>query len=420
MTDLQADQFVIPKYEPADEESKSLIHVLVQAAFKDCPPRPTSEPKLQLAMCDVLAAQRKSNTGLLAWQLDEELFGDGAYGRNIATKLRDQLLEIEWLEVAQRGRRGTCQLYRWTGKINLPEIKFRKCGSSDLVRIRGARTTGPNGKPKKGKRLKIKNFQPAVQEQIEKMKVINHMMAEHPLSDIYGKTWSSCHRGFNEGRLDKGGRIYGDWQNKKSHERLAMTVDGRPVVEVDIKGSFLFLGNRLSSHPIDLGQDPYLNIPFVRDAGSDEVRSSLRELAKIVVSSMWYAEKPLTRVPKGREKNAYGSTISLRQQFSLDKKLTSQRIIKEIYDTFPFLVERELNGFDLMYRESEIIVASMLDLWDHSVPTFPVHDCLLCKETDQEAVIAAIKKQMMLQVGASPILEVKRAAGKKKVNPTLH
>jgi hypothetical protein len=409
MSNLQADQFVVAKYEPADEQSNLLIQGLVEAAFKDRPPRPTSEKKLRLAMGDFLAALQKSKTGLLAWQTKEEQFVDAAYKRTCAENLREQLIEIGWLEIAQKGKRGTCKLYRWTDKIALPDIKLRKYGSGDLVRVRGSRTTGPNGKPKKGKRLRIKDFQPAIQEQIDQMKVVNDMMAEHPLSDNDGTAWSSCHRGFNEGRLDKGGRIYGDWQNKKSHERLAMTVDGCPVVEVDIKGSFLFLGNRLSSHPSDLGLDPYLNIPFVRNAKRDEVRSSLRELAKIVVSSMWYAEKSLTRLPKGREKNGYGSTISLRQQFNLDNELRSDRIIKEIYDTFPFLVERELNGFDLMYRESQVILASMLDLAEKGIPTYPVHDCLICKETDQEAVKKAIKRQMMLQVGASPILEVKRS-----------
>jgi hypothetical protein len=292
------------------------------------------------------------------------------------------------------------------------------CSSDlDVVRVRGAKTTGPNGKPKKGKRLKIKSFQPAIQEQIDKMMVINKMMAEHPLSDNDGTTWTSCHRGFNEGRLDKGGRIYGDWQNKKSHERLAMTVGGCAVVEVDIKGSFLFLGNHLSNHLIDLGLDPYLNIPFVRDAETDDGRSSLRKLAKIIVSSMWYAEKPLTKLPKGREKNAYGSTISLRQQFNLDKELSSGRIIKEIYETFPFLVQRDVNGFDLMYRESQVILASMLDLAEKAIPTYPVHDCLICRETDQEAVKAAINRQMMLQVGASPILEIKKSCTEKPVLP---
>ena len=408
MSDLQADQFVVPKYEPADEESNLLIQGLVEAAFRDCPPRPTSAPKLRLAMCDVLAAFQESKTGLLAWQTNQEQFVDAAYKRTCAENLRSRLLKEEWLEIAQRGKIGTCQLYRWTGKIALPEINFRKYGSGHLVRIRGAKTTSQGGKAKKGKQLNIKKFQPKIQEQIDKMQIINDMMAAYPLYDDEGTAWSSCYRGFNEGRLDKGGRIYGDWQNKKPHERLAMTVGGFPVVEVDIKGSFLFLGNHLSSRPIALGLDPYLNIPFVRDAETDDIRSQLRELAKIVVSAMWYAEKPLTRLPRGKEKNSFGSTISLRQQFNLENELCSDRIIKEVYATFPFLIEKELDGFDLMFKESEIILASMLDLWDHNVPTYPVHDCLICKEDDVELVKVTINKHMMIEVGATPILEVKR------------
>lgn len=408
MSDLHADQFIVPKYEPADVATSTYIRELVQLLLKDCPPpRPSSLQKLHLAMCDVLATFQKSKTGLIAWPLHEEVFVQTKYGRTIANNLKRQLIKEGWLTVAQKGKRNLCQIYSWSKKIEVPKLNISRYGSSNLVKVRATHTKDVLGRRKNGKLLKNKDFQSKIQEEIEKIKSINDMMNEHPLQDNEGNTWSSCYRIFNEGRLDKGGRIYGGWQSAEPDVRQAMTVGGFPVVEIDIKGSFLFLGNSLSTHPIELGVDPYLNIPFVKNAATEEERSNLRKLAKIIVSSMWFSKKPLTKLPRGRKKNSDGSPISLRKQFSLPGEISSSNIINEIYDTFPFMLDKELTGFDLMYRESEIILASMLDLIEQDIPTYPVHDCLICREFDLQTVKAIINKHMMLQVGAHPILEVK-------------
>ncbi len=66
--------------------------------------------------------------------------------------------------------------------------------------------------------------------------------------DIRGGTHRGFRRIFNQGdqpgfAWDKGGRLYSQGENTyqqlKKHQRLAMTIDGEPVVEIDIRASYL-------------------------------------------------------------------------------------------------------------------------------------------------------------------------------------
>jgi hypothetical protein len=82
--------------------------------------------------------------------------------------------------------------------------------------------------------------------------------------------FSGTHRGyrriFNEGDRenygwDKGGRLYsqGDdsYQRLKKEKRLEMTINGEPVVEIDITASYLTIYHALKGEPFDPSLDPY-------------------------------------------------------------------------------------------------------------------------------------------------------------------
>ncbi|MCE5974771.1 hypothetical protein LZA78_14875 [Sinirhodobacter sp. WL0062] len=251
MTELSADKFITPKFKPANDSSRLALELMVDQLFESTL-RTTSRGKAIFALCDVIGAVKHSEKGHLAWQLTEDKFYDAPYGRAIAEKLRNKLLEIGWLKIVQRGRRGLCQVYRVTDELDHSSIELEKHGMSSLVDVRAPTKVSASGNKRKGKRLRHSLFEPQISDEIAKIQLINEMMAQHPLQGAEAKVWSSCYRSFNEGRLDKGGRIYGKWQLVKPEVRLAMTIDGEPVAEIDIKGSFLYLGNHLSKIPIKL------------------------------------------------------------------------------------------------------------------------------------------------------------------------
>lgn len=416
MDKLKADYFIKPRFEPADDSSEQQILEWIQPLVQSNK-RPSSKAKLILAMSDVIAAMQSKNADLVAWPMGDERFHTTLYGRRIAVSLRGMLLELGWCTIVQTAKKGICQLYRFTEKLDTTSVRVKRYGEDELVEIRGPSTYTKNGKKRRGKKLRTAQFQPEIKPEFEKMKTINQMMQQYPLEGLKNEVWSKSTRRFNEGRLDKGGRIYGLWQSASSSDRLQMTIQGYPVVEVDIKGAFLFIGNNISSNPIELPVDPYQKIPFVRDASNEEEQRRYRSLAKIVVSAAWYHPTRMTRLPRGKKTNEFGSSISLRKQFGIPKALSSGKIFKDIYTTFSFLLDKDLNGFDVMYRESEIIASAMLDLISMGLPSYPVHDSLLCRQQDQEKVVQAIQQQMQKQVGAIPVLEIESRDGVKVIYP---
>ena len=43
---------------------------------------------------------------------------------------------------------------------------------------------------------------------------------------------------------------------------------------------------------------------------------------------------------------------------------------------------------------------------DWRIPTYPVHDCLLCRRSDQGVVVKALQEAMMNQIGAVVVMDV--------------
>ena len=70
-----------------------------------------------------------------------------------------------------------------------------------------------------------------------------------------------------------------------------------------------------------------------------------------------------------------------------------------------------------MYVESACIVEALLDLANRKVPitAYPVHDCLICKESDEPRVVSALQKSVQLKVGSVPVLDVEYVNRKSKI-----
>lgn len=51
-------------------------------------------------------------------------------------------------------------------------------------------------------------------------------------------------------------------------------------------------------------------------------------------------------------------------------------------------------------------MAAMLSLSEQDIPTYPVHDCLLCRQSDQGVVVKALQEAMMNQIRAVAVMDV--------------
>jgi hypothetical protein len=115
----------------------------------------------------------------------------------------------------------------------------------------------------KGRSLRFERT--ALTDRLEQdVKDLNEFLARR---EIEGGTHRAYRRIFNEGdrepyRWDKGGRLYSigedSYQTLKKEQRLAMMLDDEPVVEIDIRASYLTLLHGLKGAPFNAAErDPY-------------------------------------------------------------------------------------------------------------------------------------------------------------------
>jgi hypothetical protein len=337
--------------------------------------------------------------------MDANLFSGGPYGRDKAMEVKQALEAAGHLKLVQRPRQGSSAVYKVNKLIAPKALRFQEHDKTPVLEVRA---TKPDiylrhGRPK-GKKLKLNSFDRAEYEDLKaEMEQIVQAMGEHPLQAHDGTEWSRCTRIFNDGRFDRGGRVYGGWQSRKKEERRDFRIDQEPVCEIDIKASFLFLASRLMGHKRPLSTDPYKDIPFVqRDI-------ELRGLAKILVSSLLSKPERPQQFPKSDLKDDNGNTIPLKKYYKIPKREGVSCYIDDILKAYPFLKDLQGHAGQLMFLESQLIVKTMLRLLDQPTPivAYPVHDCLICKESDKEIVVKILREVFLDQLGAEPSLEVK-------------
>ena len=260
------------------------------------------------------------------------------------------------------------------------------------VRVRESKERWENKGQSILKRHCRRRFGSAYREEEIRLEKLNRTYEAHPLKALDGTHWGSVFRGFNEGRLDRGGRLYGDWQQLKEIDRLKLTIDGEPVVEIDVVASFLFIVSAKDGRPV-VSTDPYTDIPWVKDHRK-------RDLAKRLVSAIISKDGPLTKFPVG-----------LRNDFSIPKKDKLADYTGTILATYHQLDPPAVSGMYAMFLESEAIIGAIEALIAKGFVSYPVHDCLLVAEKHKDVAIEEIWRQMDDRFGAKPWLKVSYGAG---------
>lgn len=221
---------------------------------------------------------------------------------------------------------------------------------------------------------------------------------------IVGASFHGLYRSFVMGdlpnyRWDKGGRLYayGDsYQTAKKAIRLAMTLNGDPVVEIDIKASHLTVLHALLGKPLEIGEDAYEGL------GVD------REVAKAWLTATLGKGAPVTRWSKAATDEHFKRT---------GRKLTddhkASQVGAKVMARYPLLLRLEDTGIswaDLTFKESEAMVGAVLELIGQRIPALPVHDSLVVPAKDEAAASAVLAYHFERVVGVRPRLKVSGSA----------
>jgi hypothetical protein len=198
-----------------------------------------------------------------------------------------------------------------------------------------------------------------------------------------GDRW--LRRVFNNGHTDfrHGGRLAGGfWMDLPKAVRLAaITIGGERVAELDYKAMMPRLLYAHIGHPYPPQQDPYA-IPGIP--------AKHREGVKKLLASLTFGPTALQRWPRGCRDLFPAGTC----------RETVIRLLRHhhfpIADCFGSLI-----GFELQRKESDILVAVLLNCIDRGIIVLPVHDAVLCPASRADEVEAVMLDTFMAITGGA-------------------
>ena len=211
---------------------------------------------------------------------------------------------------------------------------------------------------------------------------MNAYWSQHPLyNPIANEFYSSARRIFHNGSIKSGGCWYGGWTDFNSNQRCSFTIDGHPVVQVDVNAMILCLLSSLTGKPMNMigaFQDVYQavlsQIPDTKNS-RDKLKQVIIELAG---SGNPYKEKP-------------SSDCEILE--NIDEFTHIRDLCLEAYPALKCLDQERFNFTnDLSFHEASILTETLLSLKQIGVVAYPAHDCLIVRMGDEFDAVETFKK----------------------------
>lgn len=218
-----------------------------------------------------------------------------------------------------------------------------------------------------------------------------------------GGIFSGLRRVFNEAdasgfKWDRGGRLYavGDesYQMMKKRDRLAMRINGEPVVELDVNASFLRIFASIVNYPVPEGGDIYAGSTLHRDIIKAWVTATLGHKG-------FHKRWPVHLAQDLRDKGHL-----------TDRGPTMKQTEEAACDLLPVMrlwPQSGLSWSKLMFKESESMLFAVRRLiFEEDTPCLPVHDSLIIPASVERRGLAALEAGFISQTVYSPVFSVSR------------
>jgi hypothetical protein len=234
---------------------------------------------------------------------------------------------------------------------------------------------------------------------------LNEFFAKHTLRGGVHQGYIRIFQNGDDPDFDwnKGGRLYSQpfkesYQAMSSARRQKMTINGEPVAEIDISGSYLTIFLSLHGLQLDLTEDPYV-LPGLGLGHRGAVKQ-------------WFVgtfgnKKPIGRWPKKMRDGDPGL-----------REYRVSEITEAVFTKYPVLKSwgKPLNGLtyswaDLMWLESAVMFSTMLDLMHrHATPSLTVHDSLIVPVSKAELASETLRSRFQAQQKVVPRLKINQPA----------
>ncbi|MGO4511572.1 hypothetical protein AB4Z51_31645 [Bradyrhizobium sp. 2TAF36] len=221
---------------------------------------------------------------------------------------------------------------------------------------------------------------------------------------------------------DQGGRLYSqpadrNYQQLSGEKRLEMTVNGLPVVEIDLRASYLTIFHAWHGVQLDREQDPYV-IPGLGEEA--------RDVVKLWVAATFGSTEPLRKWPTVilkdyKEKHGHPLDRNKYHAVQLGELIIKHHPLLGQWGQ-PLKDGRVRTWADLMFDESRVVVAAMQGLMRDGVPSLAVHDSLIVPEQHERqgamALMAAFGGHFRVgHIPVSPSLKINSRQGSHRFVP---
>lgn len=194
---------------------------------------------------------------------------------------------------------------------------------------------------------------------------------------IYRRT---LRRTFNNQSWRQGGRLSGGfWMTMPRKDRFQrIRINGRPIIDVDYQQLFPRLAYVRARAP-----QPKGDLYDVMGDGTG------RDGWKLLLNALLFTRGTLNRWPWGCSQHFPG--MKLKQAIAY---------LKEKHEPISRLFGTGL-GFELMFIESEMLIATVLHLFESGIPALPLHDAVLVAKPHAKAAKAAMESAFRTYTGES-------------------
>jgi hypothetical protein len=252
----------------------------------------------------------------------------------------------------------------------------------------------------KGKKLTVIKTDPAYIAAAEQVNRINAYMAPQLIT---GCKHDGFIRIFNHGDQDgfaynMGGRLYSkasgvSYQNMEKHHRRDMRIHGEPVVELDLRASFLTILYAQRGIAPDPLIDPYTFGPIPREV-----------IKAWIAMTLGYDRFHSNWSDETAEK-LEGEGIDVRKEYPIDS------VRAAIIDEHPILhgwPKSTVRWQNLQYLESSAIIDAVEILGlRHGITAFPLHDALLVQRSNIDTASEVLADTFRERIGVIPVFKIK-------------
>jgi hypothetical protein len=222
--------------------------------------------------------------------------------------------------------------------------------------------------------------------------------------DIGGGTHRGYIRQFECGDHERfdwnlGGRLYSqgqhNYQQLSPAERLMMTINGKPVCDIDVRASTFTIFQALGGHPLDFANnpdlDPYALPGFPRDV-----------VKKFITATFGSGQLPAK----------WPSDVAWEYQMKTGNRLSKAHPISRVRDAvaraYPPLAQLRRDDSmppiwaRLMHLESEAVLGTMVALQAAGIPSLSVHDSLIVQQDHEQMARVTLSDLYKATTGATP------------------